>query len=70
MWYEIYYNHCQHYIYVVQHSNEFSREYVQKIVKEQRMREGEFAKQMTGRRNITYSNYCSYMNKQNVLNNY
>lgn len=69
MWYEIHYKHCQHYIYVVQHSHEFSPEYVQKIVKEQRMREGEFMKQMSGKRNITYSNYCSHMNKQKVLNN-
>ena len=69
MWYEKYHSHCQHYIYVVQHSNEFSPEYVQKIVKEQRIREAEFMKQMLGRRNITYSNYCSHTNKQKGLNN-
>ena len=68
MWYEAYYSHCQHYIYVVQHSDEFGPEYVQKIIKEQRMREGEFMKQMSGRRNITYRDYCSRMNKQKVLN--
>jgi hypothetical protein len=71
-WYEKHYKQCEKYIYAVQHPTEFTREELNKIVVEQRIAEGDFMKSMMSRKNITYSNYCSEMqkvkrNKQDIL---